>query len=249
MSTNSSLVMFAMCGVSLVCLGVLGVIAFVLLRATGDTFITPMLAMLRRDAREDALDESAAGRRAVRSVAPSQTFQAKAQSVDFDSAVEKYRQQGAYTPGAPVAPAAAPIYPAQTAAPVYPAQNVPPTYPAQNAPPQYPAPQSPPVSPVQQPQQPRFPLHSNVPPQRPPANVPPAPPQYPQRTAPPQYPAPQNPAVPPQLPPSAPPPQPPALAPRGTPPSLRSNRSSLRGQRQRNDDDGGLDDFILGEDE
>src|SRR5690242_14210113 len=99
-STNSAPVIFAMCGFGLVCLGLLGVGAFILLRATGSTFIGPILTLLRRDAHEDVLDDVGEARKPKRATTPNQNFQAKAQSLDFDSAVQKYRQQGPAAPGA-----------------------------------------------------------------------------------------------------------------------------------------------------
>src|SRR5436190_20975972 len=100
MGNSSSPVIIAMCGLSLVCLGLLGVGVFILLRATGNSFVLPLLTFLRRDAKETRLDDDLESRKTTRTTS-GQTYQAKAQSLDFDSAVQKYRQ-GPPPAGAPL---------------------------------------------------------------------------------------------------------------------------------------------------
>jgi hypothetical protein len=245
-TTNSAPVIFAMCGFGLVCLGLLGVGAFILLRATGSTFIGPMLALLRRDAKEDRLDDALEARKAKRTL-PAQSFQVKAQSLDFDSAVEKYRQQGSPPAGAS-AQSAAPVYPAQNAAPVYPPQNPAPVYPPQNpsAPPQYPAQNVPPASPIYPPQNPAPvypPQKPSAPPQYPAQNVPPVQPRFPLHgQVPPQNVPPQQPRTPSQNVPPQMPAQPPR--PQGTPSALRNKRRRL--DDDDDDEGGGMEEMLFG---
>ncbi|NWF70110.1 MAG: hypothetical protein HXY40_13580 [Chloroflexi bacterium] len=93
--TDTSPVVLAMCGLALVCLGVLGVGAFVLIRATGAAFLGPLLDVFggRSPLAGDHEDDDLPRRASQRPASPGQSFQAKAQSLDFDSAVQKYRQQ------------------------------------------------------------------------------------------------------------------------------------------------------------
>ena len=143
---DSSLLIFAMCGLGLVCLGVLGVLAFMLLRATNKTFLGPLLGLLSGQAAgRDVPDDDPLPVRSQRRTGISQSVQAQPQSLDFDSAVARYRQQP--PPNVPLTPPQSPSFSAQSA----PTQNNPqppppltPLRPPTVNPPASPAPPAPP---------------------------------------------------------------------------------------------------------
>jgi hypothetical protein len=94
-----------------------------LARLTGKTFLAPILGLLGQAGGEAHDDHEP--QRPQRLNNPAQNIQAQAQSLDFDSAVAKYRQQKPPTP-----PQGTPTYPAQSVPPSgFTAQNVPPPTP------------------------------------------------------------------------------------------------------------------------
>ncbi len=110
------LVLFSVCGISVVCVGVIGVLAVLLLRFTGRNLfqgvgglegVVGALAGVGDDSEDDdyaRLQRKSPQRRDLR---------AEAQSLDFQSTVDKYRagQSGAQTapPPRPAAPATNPF--------------------------------------------------------------------------------------------------------------------------------------------
>lgn len=244
-ATDSSPVVIALCGFSLVCLGLIAVGAFLAIRLTGGAFFQPLMALFGQaagalsggDDGDEGSDRSLP-RRGQRAAKP-QTFEAQAQSLDFDQAVARYRQQsGGFTappPGANTAP------PSPAAGPVVPGAGLNAGSPIDNRPgDQFGA--------------------SRLPRSTPPGVVPPAvnpPPPAPspfgQQSAPPNRSAapPAN-FTPPPAPPTRPspnrgaPPAPPASGSgfntaSAPPPSLRSNRPRTRGES-----DHDMDDDLLG---
>jgi hypothetical protein len=106
-------VIAAVCGFSVVCIGLIVLGGFMLLRVTGQSFLAPLIAMITggRD-NEGERPEDRPHVPSVRAQSSGRDLRSLAQSLDFDSAVEKYRRQGGvqnppdpnYTPSPPPAP-------------------------------------------------------------------------------------------------------------------------------------------------
>lgn len=92
--SDLSPVFIAVCGLSIVCVGLVAIGGFLLARFAGINVIGPILAtVLNRDSEggEATPQESPAPRPAAR--AP-RNLRGKAESLDFDAAVAKYQQEG-----------------------------------------------------------------------------------------------------------------------------------------------------------
>jgi len=89
----------AICAMSLVCLGVIFVVGFWLIRAVGGSVINP-LASLMGDVDEDIENEPEFARGSSRLRRPTESsIRQKRQSLDFDAAVQRHREDsGASSP-------------------------------------------------------------------------------------------------------------------------------------------------------
>ena len=101
-------VLIAVCGLSVICIGLIVIVGFIIIRFTGGNILLPLVSgFLNRDdliddiTGEDEVDKPkraparASGRRS-----PS-GLRSKADSLDFDSAVAKYQKGGKARPGTP----------------------------------------------------------------------------------------------------------------------------------------------------
>jgi hypothetical protein len=98
-------VLIAVCGLSVICIGVIVIVGFIIIRFTGGNILLPLVSgFLNRDdiidniTGDDEIDKPkrtparASGRRSPGGL------RSKADSLDFDSAVAKYQQQGGKSP-------------------------------------------------------------------------------------------------------------------------------------------------------
>ena len=79
-------VLLAICGFSVVCLGLLALAAVVIARFTGRNFVAPFL---RQDDYEEEILRPTPGRRSVKGRS---SLRATRSSLDFDEAIERHRQ-------------------------------------------------------------------------------------------------------------------------------------------------------------
>jgi hypothetical protein len=101
----------AACGLGVVCVGLIVIGGFMLVRVTGQSFLGPLFSILGGGGGNEELPEDRPVP-TMRAQSSSRDLRSLAQSLDFDAAVQKYRQQGGvqnppdpnYTPGPAPAP-------------------------------------------------------------------------------------------------------------------------------------------------
>lgn len=83
-------VIAAGCGLAVVCIGLIAIVGFMVVRFTGRSFLGPVLGTFLggQDAPEDRPAPT------IRAQSSGKDLRSLAKSLDFDSAVQKYRQQG-----------------------------------------------------------------------------------------------------------------------------------------------------------
>lgn len=95
---SSPIVLLSLCGITLACLGVLGIGAFLLVKTAGGSLFQPIMGLFGQA--KDALDDDDDGGRAPRPGVSAPRFDARAQAGSFDAQVSQYRQPpGSVPPG------------------------------------------------------------------------------------------------------------------------------------------------------
>ncbi|MBC8099384.1 MAG: hypothetical protein H7Y11_08070 [Armatimonadetes bacterium] len=93
-------VMLAALGLSLVCIGVIVLMVFGVMRMGGSMFLGPVTNMLNGSKEEDAEEERGLPARRTGRASSAAAIRAKAQARDFDASLQQYQQQS----GIPTAP-------------------------------------------------------------------------------------------------------------------------------------------------
>jgi hypothetical protein len=87
-------VIIAACGLGIVCVGLILLLAFVMLRFTGTSILGPLLALVRGADVDEDIETSYREQRPRPSTRRPSVRPPSANLDDFDAAVERYRQQG-----------------------------------------------------------------------------------------------------------------------------------------------------------
>lgn len=92
MSNDLPLILLSVCGFATVCIGLIVVVGLLLIRFTGSSFLLPLVNAFTGRGDESGDDDEGYRPTPARRAPTANDLRARAQSLDFDSAVQKYQR-------------------------------------------------------------------------------------------------------------------------------------------------------------